>query len=387
MPAPGAERLEHIEVLRGFALAAVLLVHLQDLSLYTFLSHDAQSLLPTAHWDNLIAPAFIALFRWKAITIFTLLFGVSFALQLERIDSAPRFSGFFIRRLFMLLVIGIAHSIFYYGDILRYYAVMGVFLLPANRLRTRTLVLIGIVIALFPWTLFDSFNSFVIRDDASWQQLVTSTRAAFAGPNILEMVRANIHYDWSIFASDWSFPLTLLGRLFIGAAIGRSAALARPRENARSWLWLLIVTMPIGIGLTAFVSVMDDRKVPQMLQSSIRGATSLSLGLAYIAMFVLLFQLPASRRLLSPLIAVGRMALTNYLLQTLVAIILFYGVGFGIGPRFGLIGTLPFFAAIFSLQIIFSQWWLRRFHFGPVEWVWRRLSYGFVIPMRKNCQE
>ncbi|HEX4638576.1 MAG TPA: DUF418 domain-containing protein [Chthoniobacterales bacterium] len=384
MPEPGAERLEHIDALRGFALAAVLLVHLPDFSLYAFLTPDAQASLPTASWDNWIAPLFVILLKRKALTIFTLLFGVSFALQLKRTESSSRFSGYFVRRLCVLLVIGIVHSIFYYGDILRYYAVMGLFLLPAKRLPPRPLALIGIVIALFPWALFDSFNPFLNRDAEVWKQLVAATLAAFAGPNLVEMLKANFRYDWCTLANDWTFPLALLGRLFIGAAIGRSAALARPKEHARTWFWLLLVTMPVGIGLTAFASFADERIVPQMLRPSLHGATSLSLALAYIAIFVLIFQLPAWQRRLSPLVAVGRMALTNYLLQTLIAILLFYGVGFGLGPRFGLIGTLPFFAAIFSLQIIFSQRWLSHFQFGPVEWIWRCLSYGFVIPMRKN---
>ena len=386
MPAPGAQRLEHIDALRGFALALVLLVHLRDFSLYGFLGQEAQALLPTARWDSIIGPVLIVLFKWKAITIFTLLFGVSFALQLNRIDSASRFSGFFVRRLFVLLLIGIVHGIFWFGDILRYYAVMGLFLLPTTRLRPRTLVLIGIIIALFPWTLFDSLTPFSNGGAVAWEELLQSTLTAFAGSSISEMLRANVHYDWSILSSDWSFPLAMLGRLIISAAIGRSAALARPREHARSWLWLLMVTMPVGIGLTAFAFVMDERKVPPILHPSIRGAASLSLGLAYIAIFLLLFQLPTWQRWTSSLIAIGRMAVTNYLLQTLIAIILFYGVGFGIGPRFGLIGTLPFFAAIFGLQIVFSYWWLNRFYFGPIEWIWRCLSYGFVIPMRKNCQ-
>src|ERR1700730_4595387 len=196
MPAPGAQRLEHIDALRGFALAAVLLVHLPDFSLYGFLSPEARAMLPAAHWDHLIGPVLTALVRWKAITIFTLLFGVSFALQLERIDSGSWFSGFFVRRLFVLLVIGIIHSIFYYGDILRYYALMGAFLLPTTRLRPRTLFLIGIFIALFPWALFDSFDPF-LRDATSWEQLVTSTRTSFAGRNFFEMLRANIYYDRS----------------------------------------------------------------------------------------------------------------------------------------------------------------------------------------------
>jgi len=163
MPAPGAERLDHIDALRGFALAAVLLVHLPDFSLYVFLTPDAQALLPTARWDEFIAPLLVVLFKRKALTIFTLLFGVSFALQLKRSHAGACFSGFFVRRLLVLFLIGLVHGIFYYGDILRYYAMMGLFLLLTTRLRPRTLACIGIVIALFPWALFDSFNPFLNR--------------------------------------------------------------------------------------------------------------------------------------------------------------------------------------------------------------------------------
>jgi uncharacterized protein len=214
--------------------------------------------------------------------------------------------------------------------------------------------------------------------------MAASALAAFTSSNLSEIVRTNVSYDWSIRAAEWSFPLAILGRLFIGAAIGRSDALAKPKEHTRVWWGLLMVTMPIGIGLTAFGSINDGPTISSTFGPAIRGAASLSLGLAYIAVFILLFQLPLWRRWMSPLIAVGRMALTNYLLQTLIAIILFYGVGFGIGPRFGMIGTLPFFAAIFVIQIVFSRWWLGHFYFGPVEWIWRCLSYRSLIPMRKK---
>jgi uncharacterized protein len=172
----------------------------------------------------------------------------------------------------------------------------------------------------------------------------------------------------------------------IGAAIGQSEALVKPKENARVWWRLLMVTMPIGIALTMPGSINNAATVSPIFGQTIRGAASLSLGLAYVAIFLLLFRSPLWQRWMSPLIAVGRMALTNYLLQTLIAIILFYGVGLGIGPRFGLIGTLPFFVAIFIIQVALSRWWLARFYFGPVEWMWRCLSYGSLIPMRKNLQ-
>jgi len=385
-PPSGAERLKHIDALRGFALAAVLLVNLRDLSLYGFLSDEARAALPTAHWDNVLNFILAALIEHKAITIFTLLFGISFALRLRRHVLSSGFPIFYVRRLLVLLIIGVVHGIFWFGDVLRYYAMMGFFLLPARRLRPRTMAGIGLVIALFPWSVFQQLNDSFIRNALPPDQVMASTLASFSSSSLSEMVRANFYYDWSIRLTEWSFPLAILGRLLIGAALGQSEALVKPNENARIWWRLLMVTMPIGIALTMPDSINNAAIVSPIFGQTIRGAASLSLGLAYIAIFLLLFRSPLWQRWMSPLIAVGRMALTNYLLQTLIAIILFYGVGLGIGPRFGLIGALPFFVAIFIVQVAFSRWWLARFYFGPVEWLWRCLTYSSLIPMRKNLQ-
>jgi uncharacterized protein len=111
---------------------------------------------------------------------------------------------------------------------------------------------------------------------------------------------------------------------------------------------------------------------------------ALKLGLAYAAIFVLLFQRATWRRWLQLFAPVGRMALTNYITQTVVAIALFYGIGLGIGPRFGLVGVLVSGAIIFAVQIALSHWWLARFHFGPLEWLWRSLTYGQRPPMRRS---
>lgn len=385
-PPSGAERLKHIDALRGFALAAVLLVNLRDLSLYGFLSDEARATLPTAPWDNVLNFILAALIEHKAITIFTLLFGISFALQLRRRVLSSGFPIFYVRRLLVLLIIGVVHGIFWFGDVLRYYALMGFVLLPARRLRPRTMAGIGLVIALFPWNVFQQLSDFFNRNALPADQIAASTLASFSSSSLSEMFRANLCYDWSIRLTEWSFPLAVLGRLLIGAAIGQSEALVKPKENARVWWRLLMVTMPIGIALTMPGSINNAATVSPIFGQTIRGAASLSLGLAYVAIFLLLFRSPLWQRWMSPLIAVGRMALTNYLLQTLIAIILFYGVGLGIGPRFGLIGTLPFFVAIFIIQVALSRWWLARFYFGPVEWMWRCLSYGSLIPMRKNLQ-
>ena len=111
-------------------------------------------------------------------------------------------------------------------------------------------------------------------------------------------------------------------------------------------------------------------------------ATTLTLGIAYAAGFVLLFQVERCRGALRLLAPFGRMALTNYLAQSVLGIALFYGVGLGIGPRLGVAGWLGAWLAILVAQVWASRLWLARYRYGPAEWLWRSLTYGAVQPFR-----
>jgi uncharacterized protein len=112
-------------------------------------------------------------------------------------------------------------------------------------------------------------------------------------------------------------------------------------------------------------------------------AGPLALGMAYAAGFALLFLRPSFQRYLRPLAPVGRMALTNYLLQTGVCLSVFYGAGLGIGPRFGFVGILSAWILLFGAQLLFSRWWLSRYRFGPMEWLWRSLAYARMQPLKR----
>ena len=165
------------------------------------------------------------------------------------------------------------------------------------------------------------------------------------------MLRANLTHDIWTRITAWGLPFYVLGRLLVGAAIGKSGVLREPQKHRRFWKRLLTTLLPLGVALTAFVMSRDQGAFDSMdgwwrtesaraLTRISRSGASLALGLAYVAIFVLLFERPEWRRWLQLFAPVGRMALTNYLMQTVVALALFYGVGFGIGPRFGLVGAL-----------------------------------------------
>jgi uncharacterized protein len=298
--------------------------------------------------------------------------------------------------LLILLAIGLAHAyLFWWGDILRLYALMGLLLVPLARLRATALAGLGVFVAVFLSPLLRPLMIHLLPNTVSAEAPSAAALAAFSGDSIPTMLKGNLAHDLWTRISAWGLPLYVLGRILIGAALGRTGALRDPRTHSRFWVRLLIATLPLGLVLTAFVLLKDHGMLhPTMawwrsdqarsIVRVARSAGSLSLGLAYAAIFVLLFQRATWRRWLQWLAPVGRMALTNYITQTVVAIALFYGIGLGIGPRFGLVGVLVSGAMIFAAQIVLSHWWLARFHFGPLEWLWRSLTYGQRPPMRRS---
>jgi uncharacterized protein len=205
-----------------------------------------------------------------------------------------------------------------------------------------------------------------------------------------------LHGNW-VFAAwwlpvHWGTVLSIAGCMLIGAALGRSGVLRDPVTHARFWRRLLLA-LPVGLALALALVLSDYGRLPwpagwqqsdsaHVAMRMLNRAVGLILGLGYMAGFVVLFGGPG-RRALQALAPVGRMALSNYLAQTLVAIGLFYGIALGIGPRFGLLGVVVVWLLVFAAQMVLSHAWLARYRFGPVEWLWRSATYGRWQPMRR----
>jgi uncharacterized protein len=394
-PIGDKQRLDVIDGLRGFALAGVLLANLRSFTLFEDLPDAARALLPSARLDRLLEPAITVFVEGKFITLFSLLFGIGFALQMGRIARAGEGSARYLRRLAILLLIGVAHAtLLWWGDILRYYALMAVVLLAVAPLRTRTLVWLGLATALLAYPLARlAFGDPSLQVPPLSAMSVNALRV-FQDSDWFAVVRENHRLNlWALFGF-WGLFFFVAGRLMLGAALGRSGWLHDVTAHASVWKRLSWACLPLGLALTLFVQAQDYGRLPALqpwftrpgghaLLTVMRDLSTLSLGFGYLATFVLLFQHLRWQRWLRHLVPVGRMALTNYLMQTLIGIGLFYGIGFGIGPRFGLVGVVVTWAAVFVAQIVFSRWWLARFRFGPAEWLWRSLTYGRPQPMRR----
>jgi uncharacterized protein len=382
-------------VVRGFALFGVLLENM-----YGF---GADSIAWSSTADRAAFAIMHVFVESKTWTLFSMLFGLGFALQLERADSSGfSFLPAYLRRLAVLFVLGAAHALLFDGDILMLYAELGLALLVVRRLPVRVLLVLAALLLL----------AFPVAH-------LASTRERLAGPDEVQTARARLErarrsdvYAVGSFAEvvadnadaipadpleDLANPesgLAVFAMLLIGYAIGRSGVLrdipghAAAIARVRSW--------GLGLGLGAMLA---DRALhvtagydvfrTQRAGPGIRfvgdvlfayGITALALG--YAAALVLAAQTPRGKTALAPLAVIGRLTLTAYLTQTLMFTTLFYGYGFGQVYRLGPVAVTGWAVAFFALQLLAAQWWSRRFRLGPFEWLWRSLTYLKWQPMR-----
>ncbi|MDQ3289125.1 MAG: DUF418 domain-containing protein [Pseudomonadota bacterium] len=395
-PAVGTERLEVLDALRGFALFGVLLVNLRSLSLYGLLPAHAREALPSAPWDRVLAMVNATFVDGAFITMFTLLFGVGFSMQMQRTRHRPGGISLYVRRLLILFAIGVVHAwLLWWGDILRYYALLGLLLIPLARLSTKALAWGGVLMVLLAPVVLQPFLPDLLPQQITPRESADAALVAFGSQQWSDMLHGNFVRDLRMRVAVWMLPTYILGRLMIGAALGRSGVLHDIAAHAAFWrrtcMAAAMVAGSVALLLLAkshvpgMEAAMGLRSGPgRVLMQVSAQAAPLALGIFYLSAFVLLFQKAPWQRALRWFAPAGRMALSNYLGQTVVAIALFYGVGLGLGPGLGLVGATAIAVAIFLVQAISSRWWLGHFLFGPFEWLWRSLTYVRRQPMRRR---
>ena len=395
-PVSGSERLGELDIIRGVALLGVLWMNLAahgELALPV--GHLAT--LPTYPADRLIGFLTSWLVAGKAQALFSLLFGFGFALLLDRIDArGGNGTRIYLRRLSILLVVGFAHLFLAWtGDILHAYAAMGFVLLLTRRWPARRLLLVGLPLACLGMAavslvqmLSGSEGSAAMM--AVWLEGSERRFELFQGSDYPAYVRELVVSIWSevyAFAFGWAYLGWILGRFMIGSWIYRLSWFQDSAGHAADFRRWAAVLLPLGLALALARPLLDVLGVELegalvALDHLIRSTSQLVLALGYGAGLVVLCRSDAWKRRLAGFGAVGQMALTNYLAQSLVYMFGLYGFGLGLLPYAGGTFCMLVAFAFFALQIVFSRWWLARYRFGPAEWLWRSLTYGVRQPMR-----
>ncbi len=393
------ERVGELDVLRGVALYGVFLANMMGFAGPGLMATEGQLLaLPTAGFDQAVGELLQWLVADKANSLFAFLFGLGFYLQMQRLESrGADFDRLYLRRLSVLLVFGVIHALFFWvWDILNLYALAGFALFALRRASDRLLLVGGLLLALFGRTAHEYL--FALGGLEGWHgmpspyadEAVLARQAASAAGDYWDLFRLFAQYTWV----DWILEgfivgwfMYALGRFMLGAWVGRRGWLQQAAQRVGDFRRVMQVTLPAGLVAEGLARIIDlyarfDR-LPEWGGWGLAGETLHLLAVpvlatGYACAIVVGLHSVHARRWLAPFGHAGRMALTNYFTQSLVYAFVLFGVGPGLGlaGRIGTIEVLAIVTATYAAQIALSKVWLARFRYGPLEWLWRRLTYG-----------
>ena len=403
-PTGERHRIEAIDAFRGVALGAIFLLNLAPFTGFAFMTMDDIRRSATASVDLPMAGLIVWLGYGKFYSLFSLLFGIGFTLQLAAAEArGDRTLSLFRRRLAVLLAIGAVHLYVWEGDILVLYALVGFLLVPLRHLSNRSLLRSAAALVLAPVgvqllitvsdgrldpgaPLVRAARYVLIATGFSPDALPFPTLRDAGWAEFLRFQASGAFFRYADLLTTGR-PFKVLAMFLVGVAVGRSGLLL----DVEPWLptlrrvrrWGFAVGLPGALAHAAlFVSGSPANSWMKVLESLAYAIGVAPLALAYASTLVLLWQSPRWRARIGVLAPAGRMALTNYLMQTAIAIALFYGVGLGLMGRVGPALWPVVMIATIGTQAVVSRWWLARFAFGPMEWIWRQGTYGRRLPLR-----
>lgn len=394
-PVKPTERIAILDILRGFALFGILVVNLEGFN--TAWASYPGGKPPYPGWYNSIGHWITStFFDGKFNAIFSFLFGVGLTIQLERAaaKNVP-FVKIYLRRLFTLFLFGLFHLIFLWdGDVLHIYAILGLGLLLVRNWPDKVLLPLAIVILMVPVGR-SAYNLYLDRParhtDEYWLERAeeqlrvygTGTWTEIAQLRLFEIQEGYLKNGW--FSFWWTLAVTML----LGFIVGRRRIVQNiASQEALVWYWfkLSIVLGVLTGALLANVDLLKEHTKAATLLGTVSAALYQIdrpiLSLAYVLGLTLLSMKPRWNPRLAPLASVGRMPLTNYLAQSVICSFIFYSFGLGLYGQIGPVGNFLFAFVIYAFQVLYSNYWMARYQYGPLEWLWRFLIYGKAPQMR-----
>ncbi|MGE7622532.1 DUF418 domain-containing protein [Viridibacillus sp. NPDC096237] len=389
-PTPMQKRIDTLDIIRGFSLLGILLVNMFAFS--TPLPHiDLKTWFETPidkeyhQWlDIFVQSSFYPLF--------SMLFGYGLAMQFTKATNiGDNFYKIGSKRLAVLFGIGVLHAfLIWWGDILMTYAFCGFFLLTLLRLKPVWLITIGGAL----YGIVQSFlvmlmglSSFV-EDSADLSEFVDiaaieSAIAAYGSGSWTEAFMQRLA-DLQVQASPgvWIGALfMILPYMLLGAAASKWQLVERAKEKRVFWIILTAITIPVGVTLKMLPYNLERNFFLDYVQVSFGGPI---LAIGYAGLIVLICQIPQFIKILSPVAKAGRMSMTIYLMQSIIGTFIFYHYGLGLYGKIG-VDTVTWLAVgIFVLQLVFAELWFLKFKQGPVEAVWKRLTYGKMLEKKEE---
>ena len=395
MTGPTTERQRHVilDALRGLALMGIALANFPEFALWTFLSSEQQAAMPTAYIDEIVRFLQYLVVDGKFYSIFSILFGIGFSLIMERHGLR-----LFVRRMLILVIIGFLHLMFIWsGDILLLYAVGGLLLTLMIGLSDKSLFILALSLIMIPVGLdaLIEFGGFDFPEpfyQAWWNkaEALGINEANFAswlrdansyGQMFAFLVQGAYERLWE-FVEGHRLP-KVVGLFILGYLASKHRLYAHLQDLPllKALYWSVSIGLPTSL-LYAW-SATSGHPWGLTVHSLLYGVSVIPLAIVFIIGICLLYLQSPKSVVFRWLAAPGRMALSCYISHSLIGVLLFYGLGFGLGTSLGLVYIELIALVVFFIQIIVCRIWLNYFRFGPLEWLWRMLTYGRYFPIIK----
>ena len=397
-PSKSGQRVEVIDALRGFAILGILFANILSWSGVKFVPFTELKQFPSFETDLFIYHLNGILIDTKFYTIFSLLFGIGFYLQFNKNrDNQPAFMKVYYRRLRYLMLFGLIHMFFWSGDILFIYALVGFVFVQFRNLKPKTLLIISIIAFVLPLLKDMLMLEFTPGFMVPPEKLALKTYIDMTPEEVTEPFRNGTFGD--VIQMNWHnlkwrfFDLLPSGRLFKIFAFFVLGFYMMGNDyfhNQAKSIKLLFVYLIVGLGLT-FLSKEVGGSMGQfpsnwndILYKTLFSFGQVILAFAYISILTISYESALGVKMMAGLKYVGRMSFSSYLSHTLFGIIIFYPFGFGLYGSMSLWQVEVLAIVIYIVQIFFAIIWLKHYSFGPLEWLWRSLTYGKFLSMKKG---
>jgi putative transmembrane protein len=391
------KRINSIDALRGVALIGIMLLHCMerfDLTLAPVVESPFWQAIDTAVYDSLYF-----LFSGKSYAMFSLLFGLSFFMQMEsQAAKGVDFRGRFLWRLALLFLFGYINGLVYMGEFFMVYAVLGVFLIPLYKVPTRWLLVLCVLLFLqipavisFVSLLSDNVANEPTAAAAYMDRLFERAADVFINGSLMDVLSFNT-FDGQSAKCLWVFNnfryLQLLGLFIAGMLIGRQG-IHKSEEKmvkySRLFLPYCLAFWAVFYAVAFLLPVWGvDGFALRVGQTLFKTYGNLGQMMVYFCGFTLLYYRYKGQKVLDRIAPVGRMSVTNYMAQSIVGVSLFYGFGGNFAVEFNYLQSFLLGAAFCVIQIAYSNWWIKRFYYGPMEWLWRSLTWFQVVPLSRR---
>ena len=381
-PAPTSptERIDTIDVLRGIALFGVMAMNVVTIFRVSILERFVPYRAAASPVDKAVETVLMLAVDLKALALFSLLFGAGLAIQFERLASSERRASLLVRRLVVLLAFGLIHlCLIWNGDILTEYALAGLIVLPFL-FGPRRLLAVAALAFLALYLAMQAFPPPGLWPSAvAMRQDVMEADRIYATGGFLDVLAFRIR-ELALWVPLHAFIFArTIGLFFLGAFTWRTGILRKPPRH----LLFSIAVACIGLGATMIIAHAAGFAPRGRIGVLAEPLGTILLALGYGAAIIGIANLESGKQWLGWAAPTGRMAFTNYLMQSVIFGWIFYGYGLGLFGQLGVTSALAIGIAVYAAQVFFSKWWLRRFRYGPVEWLWRTLMYGEAQPMRQ----